>query len=59
MVSPVHGNLSRIQAEIPLILTVQFSRATSHYLNLARRKTPVVGLPLANAPTPATIGFSD
>jgi hypothetical protein len=29
MVSPVHGNLSRIQAEIPLILTVQFSRATS------------------------------
>jgi hypothetical protein len=29
MLSPVHGNLRRRQAEIPLIKPVQFSQATS------------------------------
>jgi hypothetical protein len=31
MLSPVHGNLRRVQAEFPLIRVVQISRASSLY----------------------------
>jgi hypothetical protein len=40
MLSPVHGNLRRRQAEIPLINPVQFSRTTSNLALAAKDGNP-------------------